>query len=145
MSDQKEMTKEDQAKALKKKNQAEMKAAKKTLFDYSQTKDFSKLPSDIQAAIKRVSGKRAAAGSRPSIVGTLKPMFDKVGAAVSELDIFKATKMGRGEIRKKVRETLKKAAPEERFWLEFDADSENWVFLGVGAKQPKGWLGKPID
>jgi len=138
--------KADAQKALKLKNQKEMKAAKSTVSKFLASDESKNLSDEMRAAITRICGKqRSGSTGVDSIVGTLKTMFKKVGDKVDELAIFKATKMGRGEIRKKVRETLKKAMPEDRFWLEFDEKSESWVWLATGEKQPKGWLGKSID
>lgn len=140
-------TKEERAKRIKLENQKTMKKAKARLNKFKTEEAFTKLPKDVQEAITRVIGKvGGGAGGMQSIVLTkLAPLFKKVGDAVGELDIFKATKMGRGEIRKNVRETLKKADPADRIWFEFDKDKEAWVFIGKGEAQPKAWRGKAID
>ena len=75
----------------------------------------------------------------------LQKLFPKVSMVVSELDIFMATKMGRGEFRKRVRECLKKSVPADRMWIEFNADKEEWTYLASGVTQPKGFLGKAIE
>lgn len=147
MEDKKVLTpKEEAQKALKLKNQKEMKQAKATVKKFTESDEGKKLPKDVLAAITRICGKTRAAGTaQDSIVGKLRTLFKKVGDKVNELEIFKATKMGRGEIRKKVREALKKSEVADRFWLEFDEKSESWVLLQNGGKQPKGWMGKAIE
>lgn len=146
MEDKKMTDKEVAQKALKLKNQKEMKAAKTSVRTFLATDGAAKLPADIQAAMTRICGKARAGGSvQGSVVATLKGLFKTVGAKVNELDIFKATKMGRGEIRKKVREGLKNSVVADRFWLEFEEKTESWILLQTGGKQPKGWLGKAIE
>jgi len=120
------------------------------LRGFMEDKLFETLPKGIQAAIRMIAEKRAGFGGgggakRNVFMDTLSSFLAKKGDTVSELDLFKALKMGRGEIRAKVRENLKKSAPEHRVWVELDEDAEVWVLLGTGAKQPKGWKGAAID
>lgn len=132
---------------VRKRNEREMNAARKTVKAFQETKEFKALTDDVQAAIIRVCGKESTIGKnvRNPFLETITELFPKVKTTVSELDIFMKTKMGRGEFRKKVRENLKNAAVEARLWIEFDEKSEAWTLLAKGEAQPKGWLGKPID
>lgn len=141
------MTDEQKAhdKAVRAKNTAELKAARAIVQEFTKTKAFTKLPEDVQQAIERVGGKTSTRAATPVFRDKLATLFPNVGDAVSELDLFKDTKMGRGEMRKRVRETLKKSAPEGRYWVEFAEATEEWVLLHVGPEQPEGWLGKAID
>lgn len=110
---------------------------------------FETLPEEIQDAIKLIAVKRTGGGGGGSkknvFMDTLRSHLKTVGDVVDELDLFKDLKMGRGEIRAKIRENLKKAAPAERFWVELDADAECWELIGIGEEQPEGWAGSPID
>ena len=142
--------KEAREKLIRDTNNAEMKAAKGKLKAFTDTAPYAKLPKDVQEAITRVIGKAAFGGggtraSGPTFVDTLIEKFADVGTAISELDIFKETKMGRSEFRKRVREALKKAVPAARRWIEFNEDTESWVLLAVGADQPKAFKGKSIE
>ena len=141
--------KEQHAMLVRKENEREMVAARATVRKFQDTKDFSALPKDVQDAIVRVCGKTgggAKGGPKGSpFMDTLKELFPKVKAAVTELDIFMKTKMGRGEFRKRVREALKSAAPAERMWIEFNDEKESWVLLAVGAEMPAGFKGKDIE
>lgn len=133
---------------VRKENEREMVAARATIRKFAQTKEYAALPEDVRNAITRACGKSgggSGGGRKNPFMDTLRTLFPKAGTTISELDIFKATKMGRGEFRKRVREALKSAAPAERIWVEFNEDKESWVLLSVGADQPKGWLGKAID
>lgn len=145
----KPMTQEEikaaEQKALKLKNQKEMKQAKSTVKLFLATDAAVKLPEDIIAAMTRICGKVSAGSAQGSVIAKLRGLFPKIGTKVNELEIFKLTKMGRGEIRKKVREALKNSTMAERFWLEFDMPTESWVLLQNGGKQPKGWEGKAIE
>ena len=132
-------------KAIRDKNNSEMKAAKAHLSKFQDTSEFSALPADVQKAIKRVCGKVRVTAARDSFADTLKTLFVTVGDAVTELDIYLKTKMGRGEFRKRIRESLKKATPEARMWVEFNETTESWELLAVGVDLPKGFRGAPID
>lgn len=133
-------------KAIRDKNNKEMKAAKKIVTTFQDTPEYKKLPKAIQEALKRICGKVrvGGVGGASPIADKVAELFKTVGTPVSELDLFKATKMGRGEMRKRVREALKGSVPAERRWIEFDEDSESWTLLSVGAIQPKGFKGKAI-
>lgn len=132
-------------KAVRDKNNKEMKAAKKALVQFQDTPEYAALPKNVQEAVTRVCGKVRAAGMVDTFASTLTKLFPKLGDSQSELDIFMETKMGRGEFRKRVRETLKKAEPSARQWIEFDAKTEKWTLLAIGTKQPKAFQGKAID
>jgi hypothetical protein len=140
--------KEQRQVLLRKGNEREMVAAKGVIKKFQETDAYKALPANVQAAIVRVCGKTGGGGGgarRNPFVETITALFPKVGASVSELDIFKKTKMGRGEFRKRVREALKSAEADARMWIEFNEEKESWTLIGQGANQPKGWLGKPIE
>ena len=133
-------------KAVRAKNDKEMKDARKKVATFMDTEEYTSLPEDVKSAIKRIVGKkRAAATGTDTFASKLIEMFPTVSSRVAELDIFMKTKMGRGEFRKRVRETLKKAEHKDRMWIEFDEGTEEWIYLAKGIKQPKGFAGKAID
>lgn len=119
------------------------------LGTFAADKLFGKLPENVQAAITTLTIKRTGGGgggSRANVfMDNLRGFLVDVGDGVTELDMFKATKMGRGEIRAKIRENLKKADLAERFWVELDSTTEHWVLLGIGEAQPEGWKGTALD
>jgi hypothetical protein len=138
------LSKEEEAKlADKKARRAEskkvLKAAKATLHDYMATADFKKLPKEVQDAINRLAAKRKSGGVRKNWMDLFTGLFPKIGASIHELDLFKQTKMGRGEFRKKVRHALKKAEPEQRMWITFNEKAETWTLLGTGKDTPDGF------
>lgn len=114
--------------------------------------EFASLPANIKDAIKTIAVKRTGGGigtggggARNVFMETLKGYLKSKGDSVDELTLFKDLKMGRGEVRAKIRENLKKAEPKDRFWVVLDEDAEAWTLIGTGAKQPKGWSGAPIE
>lgn len=132
--------------ARKAARKAELKNAMEALRQFAQTEEFGKLPKGVQAAIarlsmpsKRTGGSSGSAGG--SALALLRSLFPKVGAKVTELEVFKATKKGRSELKKLVRTTLRKVDPAERMWIAFDETAEIWTLLGVGAEAPKDWKG----
>ena len=119
------------------------------LGDFVETDEFGDLPESIQAAIRTIAVKRTGGGGggvrKNVFMDCLRSHLTEVGDVVDELDLFRDLKMGRGEIRAKIRENLKKAAPEDRFWVELDAEAECWELIGIGEDQPDAWQGAPID
>jgi len=145
-AEKKEADRKAHDKAVRAKNDKEMKDARKKVSEFMETQEYTKLPDDVKSAIKRIVGKkRTAAAGTDTFATKLIEMFPTVSSRVAELDIFMQTKMGRGEFRKRVRETLKKSEHKDRMWIEFDEGTEEWIFLAKGIKQPKGFLGKAID
>jgi len=123
--------------------------AKSVLADFVGCAAYTGLDESIQAAITTIAVKRTGGGGggirRNVFMDTLRGHLVEVGDSVDELTMFKDTKMGRGEIRAKIRENLKSAELDDRFWVELDADSEEWVLIGLGEDQPDGWNGNPIE
>lgn len=66
--------------------------------------------------------------------------------SASEMDLFKEFKIGRKETGILIRRQLKKAAPDDRAWIEFDDKAEVYNLKGTGANAPDGWGGfVPIE
>lgn len=130
--------KADEAKRAK---QAEMRAelnnAKKMLFNFSQTKEFKALPEEVQAAISKVAKK--ATSTRGGLLDLFNQLFPTVGATLDELELFKQTKMGRSEFRKKVYYALRKAPEDQRMWITLNEKAEVWTLTHVGKDVPEGW------
>ena len=133
----------------KKKNEQEVKSAKAILHTFATSDAVAKLPKEVVASMLRLSkapsvSRAGKGGSKNPFMDAIRGLFTKKGVVVSEIDVFVATKMGRGEMRAKVRQNLKSAVPAERMWIEFNADTESWKLLSIGEAQPKGWAGKEI-
>lgn len=135
---------DEQKKAARRERSKKLKAAKEAIRQFLVTEEVKALPKGIQAALALVAPAkkaRSGGGGGGSNVKLLQSLFAKVGDAVSELDIFKQTKKGRGEFRKLTRSVLKKADPAERMWITFDEDAETWTLASIGESAPKGWEG----
>ena len=133
------------AKAKRQENAAKMNAAKTTVREFTAVAAFKKLPEHVQDAINFIVEQKRVAGPRgPSAVSVFAELFDGVGSTVSMIDLFIKTKKGVAETKRVIRDALKKAAPEDRMWIQYDDENESWVLLGVGADVPEGWSG-PVD
>jgi len=136
---------EDQIKAEKlAKEQADMReslaVAKAVLFTFMATDQFKGLDDDVQAAIIRMSKKASSSSGKTSVYGFLADLFPEIGTAVDEFDLFKATKMGRSEMRKKVFYAMKKQEDKSKLlWIRFDEKQEAWILDAIGKTQPDTW------
>jgi len=112
---------------------AAIRIAKETVRGFFSNALFGKLPELIQDALKTLApvARQATNTLSIEIAGLFK---DK--KVLSELDIFKALKVGPNEMKAKVNHCLKLAAPEDRMWISYDSDECTWSFLGTGAKMP---------
>lgn len=97
---------------------------------------------------------RDAGGTGPVFVGgarknlildALKTLFAD-GTTATEDDAWAKLRLDRSSMRKKCVLAIKKAAPEERMWVSFNASTGLYTLEGVGANPPEGWLGYvPVD
>ena len=115
---------------------AAIRTAKESIRTFFSNPLFAKLPALIQDALKTLApiARQATSTIALEIAGLFK---DK--KVLSELDIFKALKVGPNEMKAKVNHCLKLAAPEDRMWISYDPDECTWSFLGVGAKMPENF------
>lgn len=126
-------------KASKEKREA-LNAAKKTVREFMQSKPFTALAPNVQTALQLLApAPRSGGAAKSSIKNMLAELFPKVGTVITELDLFKKTKMGPAEMRKKVQHALKKSAPEDRMWISYNTEKETWTLLAVGPDMPDGW------
>lgn len=84
--------------------------------------------------------RRAGGGGRTNVNALLRDAF-LADDEISEMDLFLKFKIGRPEMTTKIRIFLKTPNPEDRVWVTFDADSEVYKVVGLGAETPKGWDG----
>lgn len=113
---------------------AAIRNAKETVRKFFANPVFKKLEEPIQEALKLLApiARQATSTIAVEIAGLFK---DK--AVLSELDIFKALKVGPNEMRAKVNHCLKLADPEDRMWISYDEVKCTWTMVGVGAVMPK--------
>lgn len=135
----------DEKKAKKAARKASQKAAKAVIFSAITDEKVAKtLPESLLAALKALYAKApTSGGSGTGLTDKVAAMFAalEIGGAIDELAMFKAFKIGRGEMRKRARLLLRDALPAERLWIAFDEASEAWVLKGKGANAPAGWRG----
>ncbi len=113
---------------------AAIRVAKDTVRKFFSNKLFTKLPAEIQESLKVLAPVARQATSTVAV--EIKALFaDK--AVLSELDIFKALKVGPNEMRAKVNHCLKLAEPDERMWIDYDEDECQWEMKGEGALMPE--------
>lgn len=82
----------------------------------------------------------AKAGGGTSVSQRFIEHVAKLGS-VKEDAIFKEFKFGRKDCVGAIRNHLKKAAPEDRIWVSFNADTETYTLEGKGVKIPTKWEG----
>lgn len=129
----------------KKRNEQEVKAARKIVHEFATADHKVPLDAALVAALLRLapapgtSKKSGGNGMKNVFMDNMKELFPKVGTTATEIEVFAATKYGRGEMKAKIRQNLKKAAPEERMWIQLDEKKEQWKLLAKGGDQPKAW------
>lgn len=121
-------------------------AAKKFIRSHANPEAFTEeLFSQVVAAALMIIGpgkapreKKARGGG--GILDKLRALFE-ANAVVDEIELFRATRMGRSEARKRFRQLIRDAAPEARMWIAFDEQTEEWKLEGTGEQAPAGWTG----
>ncbi len=89
-------------------------------------------------------GSRASGGGS-SVLDTFKELFTEQ-AEVKGLKIYQEHGIGQGEMRKIVRDLIKKSKPAERIWVHYDKPSDIYHSVGVGESAPEGWTGyRPVE
>ena len=127
----------------------EMTKAKNDLYDFTQSALFASLPDDVKSAIDKVAQKKGAprdGNGRQTIADFFKSLFPSIGSRLDEFELFKKTKMGRGEMKKKIHYNIKNAAPEDVYWIRLDQDQEAWILDQIGGDCPENWTDqdKPV-
>ena len=122
---------------------AEVTAAKAILAAFKETDQYKAIPEDVRAAIERITKKAAVSGNGKETVATLiEKLFPTVGAILDEFELFKSTKMGRAEMKKKVHYAMSKCTDEsKKMWIRFDEKEGegSWVYDAQQADRPSNW------
>lgn len=103
--------------------------------------NHDELPSEINAAIRRIKGERRGGSGT---VSKREVILDYVrqNGPVKEEDIFLKFKLGRAEMRLITNDLIKKVNdPEDRVWVQFDAEECTYEVIAEGAEIPTGWDG----
>ena len=101
-----------------------------------------------ELALKIKEGRRKTAGGRgaggPKKLDIILSMFAD-SDTVSEEEIWGRYKLGRAEMRRIMVNAIKKAAtPDDRKYIDFNADKGEYTLVAVGAEYPAGWNGYRI-
>lgn len=110
--------------------------AKTTMRGFFTHPLFAKLPEEVQNAAKLLAPIARQATSTAAL--EIKALFEK-SKVISELELFKAMKIGPNEMKAKVNHCLKLASPVERMWITYDEAECTWTMVSVGAAMPKGF------
>jgi hypothetical protein len=102
------------------------------------------LPSAVKSALVALTpGTRTSTVTpRRSVIADL--LLEK--HTVDEEYIWANLKLGRAEMRKACVMLIKKAKPEDRVWIHFDAEKGEYNLQGTGPEAPAGWTGyRPVE
>jgi len=96
----------------------------------------------IKSAIFTVigTGVRRAGVSRASQIDSIRDFFIAKKTA-TEMDIFKEFKLGRPEMRGKMKQLVIPKNPKDRVWVQFNEDDGTYKVVATGEKMPANWEG----
>ncbi len=120
-------------------NAAKKEAKVKLAVFLKENEDFE-LASELKLLI--VSSVRVGKPRGENINDKLKAFLVEAGSeGVSEMDIFKAYKIGQPEMSIKTRLFLKVEPASNRIWVQFFPDEEIYKIIATGADMPSDWEG----
>ncbi len=134
------MTKEEK----KAKNQVKRAAKKAALMSCSIfVREHTEDEALIAQALLIKPGTRMA--TRITSKDVIAELFLEQGS-VTEDEIWGEHKLGRAEMRKIRVNLIKKSAPAERVWIDFNAEEGVYTLMSEGPDAPEGWTGyRPVD
>jgi len=118
-------------------------AAKKTVREFFADIDQEQVPDEVLAAIAlltKASTKKSRGTKGPSNATQILDKIREEGN-VSDVDLFMEFKVAQREMAGYIRNWIKKGDAEDRAWVRFDKDSENYVLVGEGEYPPENWDG----
>lgn len=94
-------------------------------------------PEEKKAAAYLTGAGRVAGAPREAAKDFVAILFNgEVGKTIDEGAVFKATKMGRLEMRALIKKEVNRGN-----WISFDANKEVYTFVAKGTEAPAGWNG----
>ena len=134
--------KKAEKKAANKEKKAAKKAAVLNILKFVNEQEDHGLAAEILLV---TPGQRGAGGGGSSILDTFKDLFtEKV--EVKGLELYQEYGKGQGEMRKIVRNLIRRLKPAERIWVHYNKPSDTYTLMGVGVDVPKGWTGyRPVE
>jgi hypothetical protein len=132
----------EKVKARREKKKAAVRVIQAAIKDKAVMALFPVELDNVREALKALFVRTRDTGATFTLDGVMA-MFSKleIGAGLDELELFKQFKIGRGEMRKVVRNHLNDAPLEQRVWVEFLEKEEKWTVKGKGPDAPEGWKG----
>lgn len=133
-------------KASRKKDKTAKRAAKNSAFevlkaivDASKDEKAKAALTTIRPALYGVVAAGDHSGNTSGVNKFVALVVEK--KSISEDEVFKALKIGRKDAAGYIRKFLKKAAPADRVWINFDKGSGLYFVVGTGANAPKEYTG----
>ena len=85
----------------------------------------------------------SASGEKISASSFSSAVIDKIieKKTVSEDELFKAYRLGRGEMKALLKRALRNSPKEKRPWISFDDERGIYTLVAVGETPPKDWKG----
>jgi len=133
--------KKAEKKAANKKKKVAKKAALLAILEFvTEQEDHG-----LEAEIALVTPGQRGGGGGSSVMDTFKDLFT-ANTEVKGLRLYQDYGMGQGEMRKIVRNLIKKTEPAKRIWVHYDKPSDTYTVMGRGAGAPVGWTGyRPVE
>jgi len=136
------ITIEEEKKAARKEAKEKRNAAKKLVKEFFvELKEQMDVPEDVLEAVTLITKAGSSRGEKkPSNAALIKELIIKEGH-VSDVDLFMRFKVAQREMAGHIRNWIKKAEPEDRVWIMFDKEAEEYVHVGDGENPPENWEG----
>ena len=137
-----------EAKKAKKALKNDALQALKTYVDQSGNDDLKKALATIRPSLYAEFAPKAEKAERGPVQSGMSKFISLVveKEVVSEDDVFKALKIGRKDAYGYIRKHLKKAAPDDRVWINFDKQDGTYYVAGKGPMAPDTYNGpKPSE
>jgi len=126
----------DALKAKKDKKKAERKASLAKLMEFCLANGTDEIKVIARSLVTRAPADRSGVTKTNVLVELFKD-----GQVVTEMKVFERFRLGRAEMRKIIINAIKKAKPEERMWVSFDAEKGVYKLEAKGANPPANWTG----
>ena len=98
------------------------------------------LKADIELFLGKGGVRKASSGGFRSVNSELRDAFIEK-KSLTEMDIFKAFRIGRPEMVGKIRILTLTPNHADRVWVKFDEATETYNVMGLGTNPPAGWTG----
>ena len=132
-------------KAAKRTARKELVTASKTVVrDYFAGLDQDELSQDLIDAVLVLTAEKTKKAKRAKSPSAATAILTKIkeDGRVSDVDLFMEFKVAQREMAGYIRNWIKKPSnPEDRAWVMFDKDSDDYVLVGEGEFPPENWDG----